>query len=279
MSAFLALVRKNLGESRWLLGLSALALFGWSWLLVYSTSLFEDDLRKVDLSGDAFRSRNRAMIQSFGGAAMDFSSASLEMVGWSHPILILTVCLWAIGRGTMAVSGELERGTLDLTLSRPISRFSYYASQVVVALIGILVLAAAMVAGNKVSAQFNVVDDPPRTLAVVRAAWNLAMLGFAIFGIALLLSALDVVRWRPNLIASAITLAMYIARIVGSLPGLADYEWIARYSMFWAYDPVEAVVRGEHLAYNTGVLAALGGVATILGLIAFSRRDLPAGGG
>jgi ABC-2 type transport system permease protein len=277
MSAFLALVRKNLGESRWLLGISALALFGWSWLLVYSTFRFGDELRRMDPSADGFRSRR--MIQSFGGDAMDFSSGALEMVGWNHPILILTVCLWAIGRGTNAISGELERGTLDLTLSRPISRFSYYASHVAVALIGMLVLAAAMVVGNLVGTRFNPVPDPPGTLAVMRAALNLAMLGFAIFGIALMLSSMDVVRWRPNLIASAITLGMYIARIVGSLPGLADYEWLARYSMFWAYDPVEAVVRGQHLAFNVGVLAAIGGVAAAIGLVAFSVRDLPAGGG
>jgi ABC-2 type transport system permease protein len=277
MRSFAALVGKNLRDARWPLALSTLAVFGWSWLMVYSTSMFEARLRRMDATGDALRGRR--MLQSFGGQAMDFSSTALEMVGWNHPILILTLGLWAIGRGSAAISGELERGTLDLTLSRPISRAAYFLSHVAVALFGLLVLGAAMVAGNQIGGHYNTVEEPPRWIAVARAALNLAMLGFAIFSAALLLSALDVVRWRPSLIAAGITIAMYIARIVASLPGLEQYEWLARYSIFRAYDPVEAALRGEHLAFNAVLLGAIGTVAAVVGLVIFSERDLPAGGG
>jgi ABC-2 type transport system permease protein len=277
MRAFAALVSKNLRDSRWLLVLSAAVLFAWSWLLVYGTFKFERQLRQADPSGDVFRSQRT--IRGMGGPSMDFSSTALELVFWNHPIVVLTVCLWAIGRGSVAIAGELERGTLDLTLSRPISRFSYYLAQVAVALCGLMVLSAALVAGNLAGGHYNAVEDPPRTAMIVRAGLNVTMLGFAIFGYALLFSSLDVVRWRPTLIAASVTIVMYIARIVGSLPGLDAYEWLARYSMFRAYDPVEAAIRGEHLPANVGLLAAVAGLGAVLGLIAFSERDLPTGGG
>lgn len=277
MKAFTALVGKQLGDSRWLLGISAAALFAMSWLLVFGTSRMEERLRQVDPSGDVFR--NRRMMQAFGGTSMDFSSTAIEMVGWNHPFIILTIALWAIGRGTGAISGELERGTLDLTMSRPVSRLSFYASQVLVAVFGLMVLATAMVVGNIVGTHYNRVQDPPRTVALLRAGLNLDALGLAMFGYALLLSSLDVVRWRPNLIAGVLTLAMFVARIVSSLPGLDDYEWVGKYSIFRAYDPVEAAVRGANLGFNAGVLSAVAASGIVLGLAAFSRRDLPAGGG
>ena len=49
------------------------------------------------------------------------TSISLIMASWSHPFIILLISIWAIGRGSAAVAAEVERGTMDLLLSRPIS--------------------------------------------------------------------------------------------------------------------------------------------------------------
>lgn len=277
MSAFFALIRKQLGESRWMLALSAAALFGISWLGVWGTARFESRLRQADPERDFFR--NRQMIQRFGGEAMDFSSGALEMVGWSHPFVILTVGLWAVARGSLAVAGELERGSLDLTMSRPVSRFAFYGSHVLSAALGLLVLAGAMVGGNLASSAYNPVEAPPRAVALIRASAELWGLGFAVFGYALLLSALDVVRWRPNLVASVATLAMFVAHIIASFPGLEDYKDVDRFSIFKAYNPVEAVVKGANAGFNVGVLLAIGVGAIALGFLAFNYRDLPSGGG
>ena len=52
------------------------------------------------------------------------------MTSWSHPIVFLLISIWAIGRGSIAVAAEVERGTMDLILSRPVPRWVYLTSHV-----------------------------------------------------------------------------------------------------------------------------------------------------
>jgi ABC-2 type transport system permease protein len=277
MTAFRALTRKQLGESRWLLGLSLLALFGLSWLFVYIAGRIERDMRRVSESAQGVRAMR--MLRGMGGEAMDFSTAAIEMTLWNHPMIVLTICLWAVGRGSLAVGGELERGSMDLTLSRPVSRTAYMMSQVFVTLLGLVGLGVALIAGNLVGSRFNTLSNPPGMLVLIRPAANLVALGTAIYGYTLLVSALDVVRWRATLIGSVVTLASYIVHVIVNLPPLEDWKWADRFSIFRAYDPVDAVLKAEHLAFNVAILAGIGLVGIVLSLVAFLYRDLPAGGG
>lgn len=273
MTAFLALVRKQVVESRWILGISSAALFGLSWLFVFVTSRIEEQIREIAPAGGPISPMR--MLRGLGGSAMDFTSPAIEMAFWNHPLIVLTVAIWAIGRGTAAVSAEVERGTMDLILSRPIPRWSYLASQGLVATAGLVVLAVAMVAGNLVATRYNPIEGPPSVWLLSKTATNLAALGFAIYGIALLCSAVDSVRWRPNLIVSVLTLAGFIANVVANLPSLEDWKWLEKTSIFKAYNPVEVVTKGETLGFNLIVLAALGSGAILLAILAFSVRDLP----
>ncbi len=115
MRPFLALLRKQVHESRWTLVLSAAALFGLGWLLVYFTSLGEARIMKeIESDSDNFRIQ---MLRNLGLAERP-SSISLMIASWNHPLVVLLVSMWAIGRGSAAVAAEVERGTLDLILSR-----------------------------------------------------------------------------------------------------------------------------------------------------------------
>jgi ABC-2 type transport system permease protein len=219
------------------------------------------------------------MLRGMGGAAMDFSTAAIEATWWNHPFIVLTIASWAIARGSLPIAGELERGTLDLTLSRPISRFAYLVSHVLIAVLGLAVLALALIAGNRVGSQYNVVESPPSVWILLRPAANLISLGLAIYGITLMLGALDVVRWRPNLFASVYTLGSFVMLAIVTALSLEEWKWLEKLSIFKAYNPVEAAVKGEAVGFNAAVLAGIGVVAIIAALVEFSRRDLPSGGG
>jgi ABC-2 type transport system permease protein len=272
MTAFLALVRKQVVESRWMLGVSAAALFGLSWLSVYFTSRIEGRMRQV--TGGGGRGPMR-MLRGLGGDDMDFSSAAIEMALWNHPFVVLMLGVWAIGRGSAAVAAEVERGTMDLVLSRPVSRSSYLASQVLVAVGGLAVLAAAMIAGNQAATRYNPIATPPSAALLLKPAANLAALALAIYGYTLLFSALDIVRWRPTLWGSVLTLAMFIAHVAANLPEMEDWKWVDRFSIFNAYNLVELVTKGQTLASNAGYLAGIGGAGIALAFLAFALRDLP----
>jgi ABC-2 type transport system permease protein len=273
MTAFWALIRKQVVDARWTLGFSAAALFGLSWLFVYATSRIEERMRAVAALGGA--ARPMRMLRGLGGESMDFTSPAIEMAFWNHPFIVLTFAIWVIGRGSAAVAAEVERGTMDLILSRPVSRTRYLAAQVTVALTGLAVLAGAMILGNWLATRYNPIQDPPSLALLLKPSANLAALGLSIYGYTLLCSTLDSVRWRPTLIASVVTLAGFIANVVANLPTLEDWKWLEKLSIFKAFDPVEVVTKGQTLAFNLAILSGLGVAGVVLAFLAFSVRDLP----
>ncbi|WP_435010296.1 ABC transporter permease subunit [Tundrisphaera lichenicola] len=273
MTAFLSLVRKNLRDSRWMLGTMLLSLFWLSWLFVHVAHRIEKSIREATGGGPG----GMRMLRGLGGAAMDFSTGAIEMAFWNHPFILLIFSVWAISRGSGAIAGELERGTMDLVMSRPVSRTSFVASQLAVGLLGMVLMGLAMVLGNLAGTQYNTLESPPSVQSLSKPAFNLLAFGWAIYGYTLLLSSGDLVRWRPTMIASIATLAMFVALVVASIPSLEEWKWLGKLSIFKAYNPVEAITKGEFLAFNCGILATIGTVGVAIGYVIFLRRDLPAG--
>jgi ABC-2 type transport system permease protein len=269
MSVVLILVRKNLLDSRWLLVICSSALFGLCWLFVYVA-------HRIEVAIQGATRAPMGMLRGLGGSSMDYSTAAIEMAFWNHPFVLLLFAIWAIARGSIAVAGEIEKGTMDLVLSRPVERSAFLASQVLTALAGLVLMASAMVAGTLVGSHYNTLIAPASALTLSKPALNLMAFGWAIFGYTFVLSTLDFARWRPNLIASVATLAGFIALVLANIPQL-DMKWLEKLSIFKAYDPVEAVVKGENLAFNAGLLGIIGLIGVVLGFVIFARRDLPAG--
>jgi ABC-2 type transport system permease protein len=270
MMVVLTLVRKNLLDSRWLLLLCGSALFGLCWLFAFAAHRAEVAMQL------AMDSRRMGMLRGMGGASMNSSSAAIVMAYWNFPFITLIWAIWAIARGSNSVAGEIEKGTIDLVLSRPVARTSFLLAQVITAVLGLALMGGAMMAGNLWSGQYNTMITPPSAYLIGKPTLNLIAFGWAIFGYSFLVSTLDIIRWRPTMIASVATLAGFIALIVSTLPQL-DLKWLEKLSIFKAYDPVEAVVKGENLAFNISVLGIIGLVGVVLGFVIFARRDLPAG--
>src|SRR4051794_31484642 len=110
MKGFLALVRRQLIESRWLLGLMAAAFVAiailWTWRVGASERLLaQGDARPGEMRG-------LGMYRAFGGPAMDYSTVAMVVCCWNHPVIFLTLLGWTIARGSGAVADEIEKGTL-----------------------------------------------------------------------------------------------------------------------------------------------------------------------
>ena len=279
MRPFWALIRKQIVESRWTLGLSAAALFGLGWLFVYVTSLNESEILRL-LESDSEGGGRIQWMRNLGVAERP-SSVAIMMAFWNHPFIVLLISIWAIGRGSAAVSAEIERGTLDMILSRPVSRSTYLASQVLVATVGLLILPAALFAGASIAVRYNVLREPPTFGTLVKPVLNLSALGLPIYGYTLLASALDQVRWRPTSIGSVLTLGGFIAYVVSMIPVLQEMSWrpwLERISIFKAYNPVELVTTGESLQFNLLILSGIGVSMIALAFVGFAIRDLPTNG-
>lgn len=213
---------------------------------------------------------------------MDFSAGAIEAADlyWMSLLVpILLTIFWTISRGTASIAGELERGSVDLILSRPVSRTTFFIAQTMTVLLGLGLFLAAIVGGNLLGSLFNELEEPARFWTIVRPALNLVALGMAIFGYTIFFSSIDSVRWRPMLLSTTITIAQFITLAIANRPDWEEWKWLNSFSAFAAFYPIESAVQGTRLAKNVGILTLVFGIGTVAGFIAFQRRDLPAGGG
>jgi ABC-2 type transport system permease protein len=278
MRPFWALIHKQVVESRFMLLLSAAALFALGWLFVYVTSLNEAEIvRLLDSEEPGARIQ---WLRNLGVSDQP-SSVSLVMASWNHPFILLLVSMWSISRGSAAVAAEVERGTMDLILSRPVARWAYLGSQVLVTVLGLAILGGALLAGTAIAVRYNILREPPDRWTLIRPACNLAALGLPIYGYTLLASAMDHVRWRPTSVGSVLTLAGFIAYVISLIPVLERMgwkPWLERITIFKAYNPVELVTTGASFGFNVEILAGIGAAATTAAFLAFAIRDLPTNG-
>jgi ABC-2 type transport system permease protein len=272
MKTLMALSRKNLLESRWVLALMSASLvllaFLWTWRVAWA------EKQIAEKAVGAAQSRGMGMYRAFGGAEMDFSTQAMAAAVWNHPVVLLMVLGWAISRGSAAVAAEIERGTLDLTLSRPVRRGMYLSSQVLFGVFGIAVLAVAVICGQLLAWKYYHMQASPVFAGLLRPAAMYLALGVAIYGYTLPLSALDSVRWRASILGVAITLGGLICMILARQ--LDGYDWLEKLSVFQAYAPVTAAMKGDPLAFNGGVLAGIFAAGVAVSMVIFSYRDLPA---
>jgi ABC-2 type transport system permease protein len=269
MSIGIALIRKNLLDVRWMLLLIAATLFWFCWLFVYIPHMIEKGAKAdVDKGSPSLRSVT----------ALETPSIVIEMRFWDNvPLFPLLLGLWAISRGS-ALAGEIERGSLDLVISRPVRRWTYLAAHVFVSTFGMLLIVSCMVAGNLSSAHFNPMRTPVDWLMLSKPALNMAAFTWAIYGYTFLLASVDLVRWRPILISSTVTIAAYIAHVVANTPLISEqWKWIDKLSIFSACRLTEVVTTGESFNFNVSILGLIGLTGVVIGFVLFSRRDLPAG--
>src|SRR5262249_59662561 len=69
-------------------------------------------------------------------------------VGYVHPRRHTLVCMWAIGRAAGAISGEIDRGTMELLLAQPVPRWRLILAHGCVDLIVIPILCLSLWAGT-----------------------------------------------------------------------------------------------------------------------------------
>ena len=99
---------------RWII--VSIAIFGWGILIPVVYAAFSDVIRDLANSG-AFPEE----LLSFGSGSL-FTLPGAVTLGTQHPLVLAMLGIFAVGATSTAISGERQRGTREVLLSRPISR-------------------------------------------------------------------------------------------------------------------------------------------------------------
>jgi ABC-type Na+ efflux pump, permease component len=133
-----ALFRHSWRTQRLKLTIVSLAIAIWGFLLPVIYAKFGSQVRAVFDTG-LFPPE----FAEFGGGDL-FSLAGSVAFGLIHPIAIILTSVFSVGYSASAVAGERQRGTLEVALSRPISRRVFYLTLLVANFCFVAVIVGAL---------------------------------------------------------------------------------------------------------------------------------------
>lgn len=230
---------------------------------------------------DSFGAQFKEMLDSglippqfaqFGGGDI-FSLTGSVALGFVHPISVGLNLVFAVGFSAAAVAGERQRGTLEILLSRPLSRRATYLTLALAAALFIGVTITGFLGGAFLgSAMTGRLDE--LGASNLPLLWLNGFLLYGAFGAIALAMSVSFDRLSPALgISLAIVLISYFLDVVGSL--WPDAKGLQPYSLFHYLDP-KAILAGLPDPTDIAILGAVMGIAVAAALIIFPRRDLAA---
>lgn len=270
-----AIWKKTWGDQRVLL-LALMALWtGFPWLYIWLSaqipmSAFQDVLLRA-----IPQDWQRLSGVPFTEVATHAGRVALAFV---DPVVVLAATVWGITRGSDAVSGQLERGTMEMVLAAPVRRVAVFVTQALAT-----TAAAALLCGVLFAAVWTAIAlgpwagkvDPLRFLP---AAANVFGLMVCVAGISAGVSAADSYRWRTVGILCGFYVFSILAKLVGRLS--KPLWWVGYVSILNAYEPQrlvgDAAEAWRLLAVYDAVLIGVGLVSYAIGTVVFAKRDLPA---
>lgn len=219
--------------------------------------------------------RNNPLLEQFsqfGGGDL-FSLPGAIALGFIHPFAIAVCGIIAIGVPILSIVAERQRGTLEVLLSRPVSRPSLMAVVLVVGIVALGLLLAAQLASSVVGAYVAGVGDE---LAVSRLplVWAMGLLLFGTFLAIALAASVSFDRTGPALgLTLLIVLVSYLFEVVSSL--WADVKWLGDLSLF-RYVRAKELLEGQLRPTDVLVIGGVGLAALVWAWVVFPRRDIGA---
>lgn len=194
---------------------------------------------------------------------------SLELYGSFYGLLFGGIIAYIAGS---ALPATIENGTIDLALSRPISRTRYYLELWLSANLGALIMAVLSALAVCLSTLFVSNANIDWGWLVITQLIEFAFL-FMATGIGMLFgSFMNASRAAGGAAVGIIGLA-YLMNTTGNL---ADkLSWMLKIEPFYYTQGVQALAEHSIIGWYPWVLVTAGLVCGIVGLVVFQKRDLP----
>jgi ABC-2 type transport system permease protein len=183
----------------------------------------------------------------------------------------LVAAIGAIALATR-IATDADRGFLDVALATPLSRLTYLAGSIATQVVGLTILAVAMV-GAVIVGDLLIEPDFP-TGSVLLSTIHSVAFAFAIAGPTTLLAVAFLDRGRAAGVAAGVLVAMYLLNVIGALAPDVDSATVL--SVFRYFDLKPLIRDGIYPVGDTILLSAVAVAGWALALVVFRRRDLSA---
>ncbi|MEW6407937.1 MAG: ABC transporter permease subunit [Patescibacteria group bacterium] len=170
---------------------------------------------------EVFEAYPESMMKAFNIEELNFDTLekflTVEQFSIIWPIMVIFLVVSIAGT---ALSGEVEKGTAEILLSRPVSRLKIFFSRYLAGLFILLVFTVSSVFFVVPLARLSKVDfvfENYVTIAVLGF-----LFGWAIFSMGMMFSAIFSERSKTYMVTGGILLVMYVLKIAASLKESLD---------------------------------------------------------
>jgi len=209
---------------------------------------------------------------SLGGDMLKAGNTSaLIAIGYQHPLMMLLYMLFAVGVPTTLLSGELQKGAMELILSRQVTKNHAYICAGLITVAGMFALVLVMFLGTVFATRIYDFGPALRLYPFFKTAVVGGLLASAVGGIALLAAA----SFQRN-IAIWLTVAYLVLNYFLAVftEWWTRIKWLAPVTIFHYVDGPRIFAQSAWPIDDVAVLLGILVVSTVAGGLIWSRRDL-----
>lgn len=198
--------------------------------------------------------------------------AMLMAIVWIHPVVLALVWTQTIWSGTRIPAGEVDRATIDVLLSMPVSRSEIIVTEAVIAMgFGAAVIMAGL-SGNVVGS-WGMKQEMVGTVGErVWVCANLWALNFAVYGMSAAASSLCDRRGRAVGAVVAVVIAAFVVGFLSAYsPALKNFLFL---SILNYYRPLFVLQDSVRPIGDILTLVGIGMVFWFSAAVIFARRDI-----
>lgn len=266
----LGLCRKTIAETWVQLLLFGMALCIVSALLTMLLPQLEEGLNQVF----AMLPFVRRFIQALLGEDLGerISPQTLQAIIWVHPTILALFWAQEIVFCTRVPAGEIDRGTIDILLSWPVSRRKLFCAESAIWLAAGLGLCLMMLLGHTIARQFVTSTTTNSWRSVFMVLSNLYAMYVAVGAVALLVSTLSDRRGRAMAVVFGLVLASFLLNFLAQFWSMA--EILAPLSVLNYYRPAQILASDNIPSHDMVVLWGVATAAWVTAMEIFARRSI-----
>jgi len=215
-----------------------------------------------------------SFIKAFmGGDVLQVGNiAGLISIGYQDPLVLILYMLYAVGVPTALLTGEVQRGTMELILSQQATKTQIYICAGLITVVGMYALVVVMFLGTVAATNLYDFEQEVPFYSFFKLAVNGGILASAVGGIALLAAAC----FRRGT-AVGVTVAYLVVNYFAEM--IAEWwprmKWLEPITLFNYVDEAKIFTQSTWPLSDMCVLISILVVSTIAGGVIWSRRDLP----
>lgn len=247
-----------------------LSAVGFVWMYV---GLFPSIQEGTEQLKEAFKAYPEGLMKAFGIEDIDlvFSSIegfmSVQLFSFIWPIMALIL---AISLASAAVAGEVEKGTIEILLSQPISRIKIFLGKYLAAIFSLL--GFVLIPIYSIIFFCALYDIPYIAKNYLSISILSFLFGLSVLAISYFISSLISEKGRSSFLVGAVLIIMYVLNIISNLKeNLSDLKYA---SLFYYYNAGDAIIEGKIDLLSFWVLFGVFIVFSVLALTVFVKRDV-----